>query len=127
VKAETAAWLIPTVPATIAAAAAMMAYRLQRRQNRDVMWEPHVEVKGSTTVLTIKNRGVNKATGVTVHLDPEPAGIVSIDHGTAPQAVDLGAIIRIKYAGTSGPGHPRRLTVRWRRRLRKDGEWSSII
>jgi hypothetical protein len=91
------------------------------------MWEPRVETDGPATTLVIQNRGIDRASGVTVQLDPPPSRFLTTDTGEEPREVDLGAIVRLEYLQALSSEPPQRVTVRWKRRLLREGVWSSPI
>lgn len=120
-------WLPPTVLSAGTFAVSVAVYRLNRRQNRDVKWTVELgKAHAGENVLTLVNRGINRARHVEVTVSPTPTrGEESAHFG--PEDVDLGGKVAVSWPVLAAAVRPERVEVTWRRRFGRIGHWSTRL
>lgn len=104
---------------------ASLGYLLNRRINQAVTWSATQQRGQHDTSVIVTNTGTSKARGVTVELNGTPT--LHDDEPRDPVDVDRGATVIIGYFMALGGRPPSQVTVRWSRRLRRDGVWTTPI
>jgi len=100
-----------------------LAYLLDLRINRSVSWSAEQVRTQHKVSVVVTNTGISKAGQVVVELDGSP----SLDHDATPVDVDSGARVIVDYHLAMGARAPQNVTVRWARRLRRNGVWTTPI
>lgn len=128
------AWAASPAIAILALVIAAMAYARTRRINADVAWvvskthDPRPSDPNAMR-LTVQNTGIGRARDACFDLHPMPSIFLLGPGPDEPVTVERGATIAFRWTPASGVIEvpPSRLTVTWRRRLWRDGRWSTPI